>query len=74
MDGTPSDFLILGVADVRAWGTGGNGGATMGIYTNNGTVFNAATTDWPRVLRMGEPSVVQITRNVIDRFMRRASS
>jgi hypothetical protein len=72
-DGTPSDFLILGTAyldpdaqppwDERV----GQSTATMGIYTHKGTVFTAATTDWPKVLAV-DPAVATITRNVINRL------
>ena len=67
-DGTPQDFVILGVGDVSSFAEKqGNAAATMGVYTKNGTVFTAATTDWPRVVaRNGEPSTVQITRNVLS--------
>ena len=70
IDGTPSNFAILGIGDVSASGWGlGNRAATMGLYTNNGTVFTAATTDWPRVVAAGRsPAVEQITRNVLDRL------
>lgn len=74
-DGTPDGFRILGVGDTRPSGWGyGNGAATMGILERGvgevgGTVFNAATTDWPRVLTAGTtPAVEQITRNVLDRL------
>lgn len=69
-DGTPSDFTILAVGDARPGGWGlGNGAATMGLFARNGTVFNAATTDWARVLTDGRsPAVEQITRNVLDRL------
>jgi hypothetical protein len=41
----------------------------MGLLTNGGTVFTAATTDWPRVLARGtRPGVERITRNVLDRL------
>jgi hypothetical protein len=43
----------------------------MGLFTRGGTVFNAATTDWVRVLTDGHsPVVEQITRNVLDRLSR----
>jgi hypothetical protein len=58
--GTPEDFIILGFADMGA------GKATMGLYTNGGIVFNAATTSWPRVLSRRDPKVDIITRNVIN--------
>lgn len=70
-DGTPPDFTILGVGDARASGWGhGNGAATMGLHSAaGGTVFTAATTDWPRVLAQGGCGPVeQVTRNVLDRL------
>lgn len=43
--------------------------ATMGLYSDGGTVFNAGTTDWAQVLGSGqEPCVDVITRNVIERL------
>ncbi|MDQ4070988.1 MAG: hypothetical protein M3203_16185 [Actinomycetota bacterium] len=67
-DGTPEDFVILGVGDVAASGWGiGNRAATMGLYTRNGTVFNGATTDWPRLLGQS-PVVDRVTHNVITRL------
>jgi hypothetical protein len=44
----------------------------MGIYTNNGIVFTAATTDWARVLASDHAQVTQITRNVLDSLRSRA--
>jgi hypothetical protein len=71
-DGTPGGFTILAVGDTRPSGWGfGNGAATMGLFANGGTVFNAATTDWARVLTAGAtPAVERITRNVLDRLGR----
>jgi len=53
----------------------GDGTATMGIWEDQskGTVFNAATTDWARVLNVGNPTpsraiVDRITRNVLDQL------
>jgi len=72
-DGTPPGFTILGVADVTGWADydGGNRAATMGVFTRNGTVFNAATSDWPRVLASGRCAAVErITRNVLDTLSR----
>ena len=70
-DGTPDSFTILGVGDTShsGWGSG-NRAATMGLHTANGggTVFTAATTDWPRVLAAGSPLVGCITHNVLDRL------
>ena len=69
-DGTPDDFTILAVGDARPSGWGlGNAAATMGTFTRHGTVFNAATTDWARLLTAGTTPVVgQLTRNVLDRL------
>jgi hypothetical protein len=70
LDGTPHDFTILAVGDTRPSGWGmGNAAATMGLFHRHGTVFNAATTDWARVLTAARSPVVdQITRNVLDRL------
>ncbi|WP_395100369.1 N,N-dimethylformamidase beta subunit family domain-containing protein [Streptomyces noursei] len=43
--------------------------ATMGLYTDGGTVFTAGTTDWPVVCgRELDAGVVRVTRNVLDRL------
>src|SRR5207249_4522978 len=73
-DGTPENFVILGWAPLldprwRLMPDQVSGMATMGVFDNGlGTVFNAATTDWSRLLRYGEPVVDRVTRNVIDRL------
>lgn len=68
-DGTPPGFTILGVGDTSRSGWGlGNRAATTGTYTDGGTVFTAATTDWPRLLGAGHPAVDRITHNVVDRL------
>jgi hypothetical protein len=71
-DGTPSTFVILATADLTAWSPNGQGGhATMGIYRRGGTVFTAATTDWGNGVQSGDPTVTQITTNVIRRLSER---
>jgi hypothetical protein len=68
-DGTPADFVILAIGDVGGSGWGmGNRAATLGVHSPGGTVFTAATTDWPRVLAGGSPVVDRVTRNVIERL------
>ena len=68
-DGTPADYVILGIGDVGRGGWGsGNRAATLGVHSPGGTVFTASTTDWPRVLAQGSPVVDGVTRNVIDRL------
>jgi hypothetical protein len=69
-DGTPDEFVILGVGDIKIDGIDfkGNGAVTMGMYTRNGTVFTGGTTDWPRVVSQGEPRTVAITTNVLNRL------
>jgi hypothetical protein len=68
-EGTPLAFTVLASADLRSW-SGKPGRATMGIYSRNGLVFNAATTDWMNVLET-DPVVTQVTRNVFGRLKQR---
>jgi hypothetical protein len=45
--------------------------AAMGVYTRQGTVFSAGSTDWAQVLGCArDRKVERITRNVIDRLLR----
>ena len=45
--------------------------ATMGIYTRNGTVFTAATTDWPVIVgQESDTAIDRVTRNILDRLSR----
>jgi len=81
-DNTPPEFMILGTCDVSGFSdvinetpanglgdqTTNNATATMGIYSHNGTVFTAATTDWPRVTWAAEKNTIQITKNVLNRL------
>jgi hypothetical protein len=67
-DHTPTGFVILGTGDTSSWGQQGNSAATMGMYTDSGTAFAGATTDWSRVVGLGEAHAVQITRNVMNRL------
>lgn len=78
--GTPENFVILGTCPARwhpddcewyeRWEKGRTGAATMGLYERGGTVFTAATTDWPHGLTGGDPAVMRITHNVLDRLSR----
>ena len=77
-DGTPTDFVILGVGELtdKRWEfeareNQGPRAATMGLYTRGGIVFTAATTDWTRVL-ISNTHVDRITRNVLDRLQSHA--
>ncbi|HEV2370592.1 MAG TPA: N,N-dimethylformamidase beta subunit family domain-containing protein [Streptosporangiaceae bacterium] len=82
-DGTPTDFTILGLAPLTPPGDGTSGWsqcsregsatspytATMGIYEHAGTVFTAATCEWPRVAASGsDTAVTMITDNVLTRL------
>ena len=80
-DGTPKTFTILGTCPAR-WAPGDSfwygkwpgpdhtGNAVMGVYTSGkgGTVFTCGSTDWSHGLRGGDPKVIQITRNVLERL------
>ncbi|MFE3518189.1 N,N-dimethylformamidase beta subunit family domain-containing protein [Streptomyces sp. NPDC059166] len=68
-DGTPSSFVVLATADLRHWREYGQGGAaTMGVFRlGAGTVFNAGTINWGKVLA-DDPVADRITRNVLDRL------
>ena len=69
--GTPSNFVILGIAELRdGWVVSRPGAAaTMGLYVSSqgGIVFQGATTDWPIVVPRNR-HVGRITRNVIERL------
>jgi hypothetical protein len=53
----------------REPGTAGPRAATMGVHTGHGTVFTAATTDWPTIVARGcDAAVDRVTRNVLDRL------
>ena len=43
------------------------GMACMGVYTRNGTVFTAASTDWSNALGR-DPIVDRITLNILERL------
>ena len=77
-DGTPKSFKVLGTCPAK-WAPEDSywydrfpidhvGAAVMGIYTQGGTVFTAGTTDWAHGLTGGDPKVIQITKNILDRL------
>jgi hypothetical protein len=47
---------------------GRTGAACLGLYTNTGTVFTAATTDWSHGLRGKDRVVEQITRTILEKL------
>ena len=77
-DGTPKTFEVLGTCHARwhpddaewyeKWEIGRTGAACLGFYTNTGTVFTAATTDWVHGLQGNDPAVMRITKNVLQRL------
>jgi hypothetical protein len=82
-DQTPPDFTILGLGTLSPAGNGTTGwtqapreasatspyAATMGIYEHAGTVFTAATCEWPRVAASdNDAAVATITENVLTRL------
>jgi N,N-dimethylformamidase beta subunit-like, C-terminal len=62
-DGTPPNFQILAAVDLSTEPWGLRGRPTMGTFTNNGTVFTAASTDW--AAHLDDPAVAKITQNVV---------
>ena len=82
-DGTPLNYTVLGYSNPQTWpwpgssGPGGQGGyVAMGLYRNNGVVFNAATLGW--IAGLGDPTspahdpyVDNITANVLRRLKQR---
>jgi hypothetical protein len=81
--GTPESFTLLAATPLSSeWNElpprehrqAGEGvhAATMGVYARNGTVFTAGTTDWAQVLDQ-DRHVATITRNVVERLLRRSN-
>ena len=75
LDGTPLNFVVLAEADLPGWKLPADvrtddysPKATMGLYRNHGTVFTAATTDWPWGLIGPWTAVHEITLNVLRRL------
>jgi hypothetical protein len=79
--GTPPGFRLLAASLLNdSWqerppreaypADAGVHAATMGIFSRNGTVFTAGTTDWAQVLGNGQDAHVDtVTRNVIGRLL-----
>ncbi len=79
-DGTPKEFVILGSCPAR-WHPDDafwydrfphdrTGAAVMSLYTKGGTVFTCGSTDWSHGLRGNDPSVMRITKNLLERLGR----
>lgn len=77
-DGTPKDFTILGTCPAT-WAPDDAfwydrfpkdrvGAAVLGTYTRGGTVITTGSTDWAHGLKGKDPTVEQITKNVLDRL------
>ncbi len=79
-DGTPKSFVVLATCPViwhpddaawyDGWQMGRVGACTMGMYTQGGTVFTSASTDWSHGLKGADPVVERVTRNLLDRLSR----
>lgn len=77
-DGTPKTFEVLATCPVRwhpddaawydRWSPDTIGNSTLGLYTQGGTVFTSASTDWSHGLKGGDKIVDRVTRNVLDRL------
>ncbi len=71
----PPEFTALAEASIAHWPVQDGSGevnddahATLGVLERQGTLFTAGTVDWARALGSLEPTVVQITANVINRL------
>ncbi len=71
----PSGFTALAQASIAHWPVQDGSGevnegshATLGVLERRGTLVTAGTVDWARALGSSEPTVVQITTNVINRL------
>ncbi|MBV8639093.1 MAG: hypothetical protein JO322_13525 [Candidatus Eremiobacteraeota bacterium] len=71
----PPGFTALAQASIAHWPVHDGSGeinegarATLGVLERGGTLFTAGTVDWARALGSSEPTVVQITSNVINRL------
>ena len=77
-DGTPKNFEVLATCPASwhpddgawydGWPMGRVGACTMGVYTQGGTVFTTASTDWAHGLKGGDPVVERVTKNVLERL------
>jgi hypothetical protein len=77
-DGTPRSFQVLATCPVRwhpddaawyeRWDAKSDGTATLGVYTQGGTVFTTGSTDWAHGLKGKDPIVEKVTRNVLQRL------
>jgi hypothetical protein len=63
-DGSPKNLIVIAQAAAFNETASQKGRATMARFTNVGTVFTAATTEWCNCL--GDPDVKRITNNVIS--------
>lgn len=75
--GRPEDFTygplnfakeVFGSEDPESVASISHNHAVMSIFSNNGTVFCAGTTDWVFGLTGKDPAVERITKNLIDRL------
>jgi hypothetical protein len=50
-----------------------HGHAVMGVHTPGGTVFTSGCTEWAWGLAERDPAVERVTRNLLDRLLRRTT-
>jgi hypothetical protein len=77
-DGTPEGFQILASCPARwhpddcewyeKWEKNRTGNAILGSYTRGGTVVTTGSTDWAHGLRGKDATVIQITKNVLNKL------
>lgn len=69
LDGTPTNFKILAIADLRA--AVQPGWATIGYFEHNGTVFAGSSIHWAAYLF--DTNVAKVTKAVVDRLVNKVT-
>jgi hypothetical protein len=61
-------WRVFGAVDDPRGAPLSHGHAVLGSFEAGGTVVTAGCTEWAAALEAGDPHVLQITRNILDRL------